>query len=86
MAYQANRGNSNSDSKRAAQDQKNAEMVKTAADVAQHSANPYAKAAGTAVKVGDKLTGGKVSQKLYDTITGIQTGKVEDKFGWVVEV
>ena len=64
MAYQANRGNSNSDSKRAAQDQKNAEMVKTAADVAQHSANPYAKAAGTAVKVGDKLTGGKVSQKL----------------------
>lgn len=29
---------------------------------------------------------GKVSQKLYDTITGIQTGKVEDTFGWVVEV
>lgn len=29
---------------------------------------------------------GEVSQKLYDTITGIQTGKVEDKFGWVVEV
>lgn len=29
---------------------------------------------------------GDVSQKLYDTITGIQTGKVEDKFNWVVEV
>ena len=29
---------------------------------------------------------GEVSQKLYDTITGIQTGKVEDKFNWVVEV
>ena len=29
---------------------------------------------------------GEVSQKLYDTITGIQTGKVEDKFGWIVEV
>lgn len=29
---------------------------------------------------------GNVSQKLYDTITGIQTGKVEDKFGWVIEV
>ena len=28
----------------------------------------------------------EVSQKLYDTITGIQTGKVEDKFHWVVEV
>ncbi len=29
---------------------------------------------------------GEVSQKLYDTITGIQTGKIEDKFNWVVEV
>lgn len=29
---------------------------------------------------------GPVSQKLYDTVTGIQTGKVEDPFGWVVEV
>ena len=29
---------------------------------------------------------GEISQKLYDTITGIQTGKVEDKFGWVIEV
>ncbi len=25
---------------------------------------------------------GEVSQKLYDTVTGIQTGKLEDKFGW----
>lgn len=29
---------------------------------------------------------GDLSQKLYDTITGIQTGKIEDKFGWIVEV
>ena len=29
---------------------------------------------------------GEVSQKIYDTITGIQTGKVEDKYGWRVEV
>ena len=29
---------------------------------------------------------GPVSQKLYDTVTGIQTGKVEDTFGWTVEV
>lgn len=29
---------------------------------------------------------GEVSQRLYDTITGIQTGKVEDKYGWIVEV
>ncbi|HSO58796.1 MAG TPA: branched-chain amino acid aminotransferase [Paenisporosarcina sp.] len=29
---------------------------------------------------------GEVSQKLYDTLTGIQTGALEDPFGWVVEV
>lgn len=29
---------------------------------------------------------GDVSQKLYDTITGIQTGKVEDTFNWIEEV
>lgn len=29
---------------------------------------------------------GEVSQKLYDTVTGIQLGKVEDTHGWTVEV
>ena len=29
---------------------------------------------------------GPVSQKLYDTVTGIQLGKLEDKFGWRVTV
>ncbi|HZJ75368.1 MAG TPA: branched-chain amino acid aminotransferase [Clostridia bacterium] len=29
---------------------------------------------------------GELSQKLYDTITGIQTGHIEDKFGWRVSV
>ena len=29
---------------------------------------------------------GDLSQKLYDTLYGIQLGKVEDKFGWTVEV
>lgn len=29
---------------------------------------------------------GEISQKLYDTVTGIQTGKLEDTFGWTVEV
>ncbi|MFP4698454.1 MAG: branched-chain amino acid aminotransferase [Eubacteriales bacterium] len=29
---------------------------------------------------------GSLSQKLYDTITGIQTGKIEDPYGWTVEV
>lgn len=29
---------------------------------------------------------GQVSQMLYDKITGIQTGKIKDEFGWTVEV
>lgn len=29
---------------------------------------------------------GDISRKIYDTITGIQSGKVEDKFNWTVEV
>ncbi|MPM75523.1 Branched-chain-amino-acid aminotransferase 2 [bioreactor metagenome] len=29
---------------------------------------------------------GELSQKLYDTIYGIQTGAVADTFGWTVEV
>lgn len=29
---------------------------------------------------------GPVSQRLYDTVTGIQTGKLEDTHGWTVEV
>ena len=33
---------------------------------------------------GNKI--GKISQMLYDTMTGIQWGTVEDKFGWIVPV
>ncbi|MBC7958283.1 MAG: branched-chain amino acid aminotransferase [Vallitaleaceae bacterium] len=29
---------------------------------------------------------GVLSQKIYDVVTGIQTGEMEDTFGWVVEV
>lgn len=29
---------------------------------------------------------GPVSQQLYDTVTGIQTGKLDDEFGWTVTV
>ena len=29
---------------------------------------------------------GEVSQRIYDTMTGIQWGKIEDKFGWTVKV
>ena len=77
MAYRANRKNSN-DPNREAKDQRNAEVVKKAADVAQHSANPYAKAAGTAVKVGDKLTGGKVSQGLGKALRNSPAERIMD--------
>ncbi|MBQ3620599.1 MAG: aminotransferase class IV, partial [Methanosarcinaceae archaeon] len=29
---------------------------------------------------------GKISQMIYDTITGIQSGKLEDEFGWTQKV
>ena len=29
---------------------------------------------------------GEISQKLYDTMTGIQLSKIPDEFGWIVEV
>ena len=29
---------------------------------------------------------GKVAQSLYDTLTGIQYGRLEDKFGWIVKL
>ena len=29
---------------------------------------------------------GRITKWLYDTITGIQTGRLEDKFGWVVKL
>jgi branched-chain amino acid aminotransferase len=33
---------------------------------------------------GDEI--GPVSKKLYDTLTGIQNGSVEDKYGWTTEI
>lgn len=29
---------------------------------------------------------GSLTQELYDTLTGIQTGKIDDPFGWIVKV
>jgi branched-chain amino acid aminotransferase len=29
---------------------------------------------------------GEISQNLYDTLTGIQWGKIPDEFGWTVTV
>ena len=36
-----------------------------------------------------KLNDGKIgelSQKLYDTLTGIQWGKIKDDFGWTEKI
>ena len=40
---------------------------------------------GEEVVVSDFKTG-ELTQKLYDTLTGIQWGKVEDKYGWVLKI
>ena len=46
----------------------NANNVRLAADVASKTANPYAKAAGVAIKTADKISGGKASEKLGKTL------------------
>ena len=69
-SYQARRSTDEArSSKDARADQNNAQNVKNAAEVAKKSKNPYAMAAGYAVNVGDKLTGGKFSEKLGKGIT-----------------
>lgn len=37
------------------------------------------------IKIGDGGIG-ELSQKVYDTLTGIQLGKMEDPFGWSIEI
>ena len=67
-SYRANRnGNYSSEKDRA--NKNNAQNVKNAADIAIASKNPYAMAAGKAVKTADKLTGGKSSEVLGKGLT-----------------
>lgn len=40
---------------------------------------------GERMRIGDGTTG-ELSARIYDAVTGIQTGKVEDPFGWTVAV
>ncbi len=40
---------------------------------------------GRTIEIGGGKTGA-LTQRLYDTITGIQTGRLADPFGWVMEV
>lgn len=76
MAYKARNNRGNSEDALERQNNQNAEMVRSAADAARHSGNPYARAAGTAVKVGDRLTGGKVSNAAGRALSKTPVGKV----------
>lgn len=50
-------------------DANNAKNIKAAANIAQKSGNPYAKAAGTIVNAADKVSGGKASERLGQALT-----------------
>lgn len=74
MAYRANRGsygNPSVEDKDARSNANNANNIRNAADVAIASKNPYAVAAGGAVKAADKLTGGKASEGLGKAMTNM---------------
>ncbi len=69
-SYKANRnGSTSTNSEKERANKNNAQNVKNAADIAIASKNPYAVAAGTAVKAADKLTGGKSSEALGKGLT-----------------
>lgn len=68
MAYQANRSYDREEED-ARSTANNANNIRNAADVAIATKNPYAMAAGAAVKVADKVTGGKSSEMLGKGMT-----------------
>lgn len=57
----------------------NTAQAQALANMASKSANPYAKAAGNAVKVADKLNGGKTSERLGKALN--RAGKVNPALG-----
>ena len=71
MAYEAKREGDQRENQMSQDErniQNNANNVKNAAEVAMASGNPYAMAAGAAVKAADKLTGGKSTEMLGKAI------------------
>ncbi len=73
MAYEANRNSSNDQemTKDERNIKNNTQNIRNAADVAIATKNPYAVAAGAAVKAADKLTGGKSSEALGKTLNQV---------------
>ena len=71
MAYEAKREGDQRENQMSQDErniQNNANNVRNAAEVAMASGNPYAMAAGAAVKAADKLTGGKSTEMLGKAI------------------
>ena len=74
-SYKANRNDKNSNiSEKERADKNNAKNIQAAADVAIQSGHPIAAAVGGAVKVADKLTGGKASEQLGKAATKAMNG------------
>ncbi len=73
MAYEARRDGGydpdDRDAQRERANQNNANNIRNAADVAIATKNPYAVAAGAAVKAADKITGGKSTEALGKGMT-----------------
>ena len=69
MAYQARHTDSNNNAEIERNNKNNANNVRNAAKVAQATGNPYAVAAGKAVDLADKVTGGKSSEALGKALT-----------------
>ena len=69
MAYEANRDDRDYETARA--DANNTNTIRNAADVAIASKNPYAMAAGAAVKAADKFTDGKATEALGKQMTKV---------------
>ena len=73
MAYEARRDAGydpdDRDAQRERANQNNANNIRNAADVAIATKNPYAVAAGAAVKAADKITGGKSTEALGKGMT-----------------
>ena len=73
VAYEARKDSSYNSGDKQAQEARananNANNIRNAADVAIASKNPYAMAAGAAVKAADKITGGKSTEALGKGMT-----------------
>lgn len=74
---------SEKEAKRARNDANNARTVAAAANVAEKSGHPVAAAIGKGVKIADKVSGGKATQKLGKAMTTMN--KLSGPAGWMAQ-